>query len=586
MRRLVNGTAAIQHWAETVDGHFLDLELVPAILGMVEANPACFQTDIKALVGAEDGRRIATLIGWLEKGNQLVRVKEKKTYRLYLPGANELVLEAAVPSVPATPTRSHRTAKPALVVQEIDIRSLPLVPLPPSPPYWQERDLVREVPPPAQGAFEVRDAPGWHLEEITSIPMPERPDPAFRHLHGMAEGLLLLDDLGNAEGLRAPASVLRYGQDGRELARAPLRHDVYRLEVNPLGHGFIGMSRTNVVHAYDQHLQLLLETSLSDSPEIRALQNRVEMHVGDLKGLVRSVALSPDNQRYLVTVMDEAWCIGLGGEGLWALKTPLKEGWTRVTDRAGAAGTSTEITEALAALDLSLPITPEQVKRQYRVLAKQYHPDVSRAPDAEERMKALSHAASVLTGLDEDFLAGTLGARYRQVGHASTIDVGGVSVTFEMGYEVGEMQAADWIYASSFGLNGVVYLASYTGRVIVVGGDGTPLRAYDIGSVPRRIADTGDFLYLLTDTRLYVVQGEALYAVVDTVQAGSLIVGKTGFGVLEPKLFRWFSKDGQLLGSVVSKDPIRRVYDSPRGLVVESRTRRAVITGAPAWWSL
>jgi hypothetical protein len=39
-----------------------------------------------------------------------------------------------------------------------------------------------------------------------------------------------------------------------------------------------------------------------------------------------------------------------------------------------------------------------------------------------------------------------------------------------------------------------------------------------------------------------------------------------------------------LLGSILSKDPIRRVYCSAEGLVVETRQRRAVVSGAQAWW--
>jgi hypothetical protein len=38
------------------------------------------------------------------------------------------------------------------------------------------------------------------------------------------------------------------------------------------------------------------------------------------------------------------------------------------------------------------------------------------------------------------------------------------------------------------------------------------------------------------------------------------------------------------LGSVLSKDPIRRVYCSADAMVVETRARRAVISDAPPSW--
>ena len=110
------------------------------------------------------------------------------------------------------------------------------------------------------------------------------------------------------------------------------------------------------------------------------------------------------------------------------------------------------------------------------------------------------------------------------------------------------------------------------------------MRAYDIGAVPRRIVDTGDYLYLLTDTRLYVIRDDALHALIDTFEAGDLVVAQTGFGLLERKRLRWFHEDGRYLGSVVSKDPIRRIYSSNDRMIVETRQRRAVIDGVPAFW--
>jgi hypothetical protein len=57
-----------------------------------------------------------------------------------------------------------------------------------------------------------------------------------------------------------------------------------------------------------------------------------------------------------------------------------------------------------------------------------------------------------------------------------------------------------------------------------------------------------------------------------------------GFGLLETKRLRWLGQEGNLLGTVLSTDPIRRIYWSAQGLVVESRRRRATIGGPPPWW--
>jgi hypothetical protein len=164
-------------------------------------------------------------------------------------------------------------------------------------------------------------------------------------------------------------------------------------------------------------------------------------------------------------------------------------------------------------------------------------------------------------------------------------EAGGITFTMSIGMQVGEIHASDWIYAASFAANSdSVYLAGYSGRVVLVNENGEGVRVYDIGNVPRRIVDTGDYLYLLTDTRLYVLHDDALHALVDTFDGGDLVVAQTGLGLLEKKRLRWFQDDGRYLGSIVSKDPIRRVYSTGNTVVVESRQWRVVVQGVPGWW--
>jgi hypothetical protein len=107
---------------------------------------------------------------------------------------------------------------------------------------------------------------------------------------------------------------------------------------------------------------------------------------------------------------------------------------------------------------------------------------------------------------------------------------------------------------------------------------------YDIGAVPRQIADAGQHLYVLTDTRLYVLSGDSLVAVVDVYDRGQVMVGETGFGLLESKAWTWFSPEGSVVGSVTTRDPIRRVLSTPDGVIVETRRHRTLVRGAPSWW--
>jgi hypothetical protein len=583
MREIVNSTPELESWRAEVDQHLSDRVLFETIMAVVVENPNCLQTDVKTLTGIADGHRIGTLISYLEKAGKLVRVKAGRTYQLLLPGS---------PDVPEPPPKrivtSHRADRKPPPLREIDIASLDYVPLPRAPLHWEEAQVAREraaTPEPSE-PFEIRDT-GWRIIAVEKIPATERPDTAFRQMYPTESGLIMVDDLGKADGLgQIDAAALRYDREGKLAAKKGFRHSVYRIGVHPLGHGLIAMSRDCVLHAYDEFLDPILETALTQAPEIVALRKRFEIADEQLKNHIRCVALSETASRYLFTAVDEAWCVDKSGSGLWGAKLPLKEGWTRVTSPSSGFGTSAEVDDALALMELSLPLTPEELKRRYRELAKQWHPDLNPGDtEANQKMKMLTAAAELLTGVEGAAISRFTGAAFVREMHRTEVKAAGVTFTMTIAMQVGELQAADWIYAACFAAKSEsVYLAGYSGRIVLVDKNGKAVRAYDIGSVPRRIVDTGDYLYLLTDTRLYVLRDDALHALIDTFDGGDLIVAQTGFGLLEPKRLRWFREDGRYLGSIVSKDPIRRVYSAGDQTVVETRLRRVVVEGIPPWW--
>jgi molecular chaperone DnaJ len=77
-------------------------------------------------------------------------------------------------------------------------------------------------------------------------------------------------------------------------------------------------------------------------------------------------------------------------------------------------------------LGVSRTVTKEELKRQYRSLARQYHPDVNGEPDAAERFKEISEAYEVLSDDDKR-------SAYDRFGHAGVGNGGGFS-GFEQGF--------------------------------------------------------------------------------------------------------------------------------------------------------
>ena len=91
-------------------------------------------------------------------------------------------------------------------------------------------------------------------------------------------------------------------------------------------------------------------------------------------------------------------------------------------------------------LGVSRDATPDQIKKAYRKLAMKYHPDVNKAPDAEEKFKEINEAYEVLS--DEKKRA-----QYDQFGHA------GVDGQFGQGFSGGYSDFGDLndIFGSFFG---------------------------------------------------------------------------------------------------------------------------------------
>lgn len=599
LRALTHEIPALAEWRPAAEEALVDRDLVSNIRRLVAKRAGILQTDVKEAIGAEDGRKLATLLRQLEEGGELQRIRYKRTYVLGPPGADVPLPEdhpahsaedadsgSTTHEVATTFDSDHQRRK-ALKAREVRLDDLTYIPLPRAPLKWEGKHKKSAGRTEAEDMFELGEKTLWKIRSVDKLPMEERPDTAYRKLAPHAAGTFLIDDLGKAQRFpNAPAALLSVGQSGDIMAEASLGWGLYRWQVNPMGSGFIAMDDKGVAHAYDHQMRRLFATSLAEAPEMPELMARYDFDRSSLKNHTRTVALAPDGSHYLFTVVDCGYVIEADGSPAWALQLPKQEGWERVATVSRHAGTSAQVHQAMRILELRPPVALEDVRRSYRRLAKEWHPDVNRgSEEAEERFKAISNAAELLSGLELSSLAPDVERPvYRQVDHETTFEVEGMQVSIQVSMQTSEKQASDWMYAASFAHDGGAFFAGYSGRVVRTDPRGAPLRAYDIGAVPRRIVDTGDYLYFLTDTRLYILRDEGLVRLLDVFEEGELVLGQTGFGLLEKKRFRWFTEEGDLVGSVLTNNPIRRVHSTPTGLVVETRQRRAEIAGAPVWW--
>ena len=544
---LVHDFDDLKHYREEAALHFADLDLFNQIREAVRGTPGIPQNQIAIELGLEDGRRASRLVSYLEKSGEIGRARNGKTYQLYLTGTeipetevNKLYTEPAKP-------KSHRLEMSAVRPRDLDTKQVSIVPLPPSPSAWEHSvDL-----PVAHEAF--ADPEGaWREIVVVPIMPDDRPDPAFRKHYSTRDGALSFDDLAKSDASSgAPGAVIFSNTRAHSELSATLRRDAYHISVHPEGEGFALRSKSNVLTIYNGSLEVDLETDLEAAPEVAASLARLGLAEVPAHRRLRCVALTPERDRYLFTHVDEAWCISREGQRLWGLRMPAND---PIPIRVGSAGfgTATDIDEALAVMGLKLPVTPDEIRVRYRQLARAHHPDINSGSD--ETMKAVNVASERLTGLGPDQLAAN----------------GEIEIMISFG------TGADWIYAAAFSGNGeTALLGTYAGRVVRINRDGAPIAIYDVGSVPVRIIETEAYLYVMTATRLYVLDGQRLVALEDCSGKSDLLVCENHVLLVEARGVRVFTNDGRPLGIALAKAPIRRAYIQEGNLVIETRTQRA-----------
>src|SRR2546430_16936567 len=69
----------------------------------------------------------------------------------------------------------------------------------------------------------------------------------------------------------------------------------------------------------------------------------------------------------------------------------------------------------------------EEIKKAYRKLARQYHPDVSKKPEAEKRFKEINEANEVLSDPDKRKRYDTIGPDFARYANAGRPGRGGVA---------------------------------------------------------------------------------------------------------------------------------------------------------------
>ena len=416
----------------------------------------------------------------------------------------------------------------------------------------------------------------WKISTVNKIPQKDRPDTSFKDHFFIQNGILGIDPKGRVKGFENFKSVLSITNTQGEIYNKGLAYDIYRSYISPINSGFAFLSSDCVMHVYNINLEQVSIIDLKEFSQIKKFQDSLSTF-DELKRFIRCVTVSPSMDKYLFTIVDEAWCIDKWGNTIWCLKSPLKKGFTKFTTRAETIALKSEIEEALGFMGLSFPYNPEDVKIRYRELAKKYHPDLNpNDKHAKSKFQKLQSYFEYLTGSKPPLIQEEKEiAYYRDDSTYSKTEIPGIGV-LEMGMMYGGIAGVDWIYSASFSnKTNNAFIGTYSGRIIELDPYGNAINVFDIGNVPDSIIETEDCLYILTGTRLYLIKDNKLCSLQDVFEQGKLLIAKNGFGLLSNKKLQLFSNNGKKLLELISKDPIRRISIKTDKLNIETRQDKA-----------
>jgi hypothetical protein len=470
----------------------------------------------------------------------------------------------------------------------LDLNTIDYYPLPPSPSKWETSAQDRDMS--VSKLFVITKARDEQISisEIQKIPLENRPDPAYKIIKPSSLGFIEIDKNGKAQNFSGCSSALMLrNEQGKIIKEVGLDHSIYRIGLDCFTNHFLIMDKEAVLHVYNEQLEEIRSVDLRIDPRVAQIRESDVDFYGDVRTSIRCVDVNSDGDAILFTIADSAFLVDAYGKTIWARSMPLGEGWVREFIKGIRVGTCQEVYDSLAFMKLSLPVTRDQIRTRYRELSKKYHPDLNpNNPYQGEMMKLLNIHHDVLTGMDSKELSldpNKERITYRRTKpdsvHKIKINNGNQSHEVSIEFSIGG-PALDWIYAAAISnKTGGTYLGTYSGKVVKIDALGEPEYAIDVFNIPREIIEVVNHLYILTDTRLYIIgENNALVNLIDVHGQGKLAVGTEGFGLYANKSLSWYSTEGEFKFSMGLKHPLRTFFIVDGCMVVETRQHRAFVS--------
>lgn len=289
----------------------------------------------------------------------------------------------------------------------------------------------------------------------------------------------------------------------------------------------------------------------------------------DNKYEIRCIDVSPEGNFLLFSHINKAYLLNLNLNIIAAWKTPITkpsgDGWEKRT--SSELIDSTEIDKNLSILGLSGKLDYSEIKKRFKKLVLELHPDRNPDPMAGERLKQIISAYEYLTGesVEDFFKESDDGEFYYKVFSKNEYKVPNSDISFTL--EIGSMsKSEDWIYATYLDYKARnIYLGCYSGKIYGLSKDGIVDVIIDCHNPARFIKKHDAYFFIETDFYLYFVkdntylnhvkiQNEKIYYLDDYLMLKSR------------NEIKFYSFDGNYISSAKFKNNISDIYITRNGL--------------------
>ena len=421
----------------------------------------------------------------------------------------------------------------------------------------------------------------WGIINVKRLSFDERPSTQFKEHYFVKDGVISIAKGSSLKYYEHYKSVLQFSQNNGEIKIIGLNQDIYRIYVNFFNPQFAILSSDCVLYSYNLGFDLSSQIDLKD---LDVVKNFIQYtsSFDELKRFIRCVAVTPQSENILFTIVDEAYLLDKSGKIIWGVKSPTKEGYTKFSKRIKKEVSSKGVQDALNYLGLTFPFSNEDVKVKYRLLAKLYHPDLHpNDPESKSKFQKLQSSYQYLLGSNpEDYFEKQDQeiSVYRDNSSSLEIEIPGEGL-FEMGMYYGYLAGCDWIYSAGHSnSSGNIYLGTYSGRIFELNVYGQIQRVYDVGTLPNTVLEHKNFLYILAGGRAYILQDKKVFSFIDIYQDGKIRFCEDGFVLLSKKSFQFYDVTGNKKFEMQSEDPIRKFFKQDNVYIIETRQDRAIIS--------